>query len=167
MVGLASGDDDYYSFDLTAGQSASVSLRSNDTTGLALELYSPNGTLITRGLSDAIDVDEYVSGYLPTETGTYFARVSGGGSNEQYSLVVARGADLDFVRENGTLQDVSDTGTILAGISDSTLSDDFESGDLGSQWTTNTTTGRIRVTGDFGAADGSFALLMDLSLIHI
>jgi hypothetical protein len=41
--------------------------------------------------------------------------------------------------------------------------DDFESGDLGPQWTTLSSdpAGRIQVTGDFGTATGDFALLMD------
>jgi hypothetical protein len=44
--------------------------------------------------------------------------------------------------------------------------DDFESGALGPQWTTSSSTpsGRIQVTGAFGTAGGSFALLMDTSV---
>ncbi len=40
--------------------------------------------------------------------------------------------------------------------------DDFESGSLGSNWTTSTTSaGQIRVTDAYGAGGGSFALIMD------
>ncbi len=41
--------------------------------------------------------------------------------------------------------------------------DDFESGALGPQWSTSSSTvgGRIQVTGSFGTAGGDFALLMD------
>ncbi len=44
--------------------------------------------------------------------------------------------------------------------------DDFESGALDSRWTTatSTTQGRIRVSSAFGAAGGSFALMMDVGV---
>jgi hypothetical protein len=44
--------------------------------------------------------------------------------------------------------------------------DDFESGALGPRWSTSSSTagGRIQVTGAFGTASGSFALLMDTTL---
>ena len=56
-------------------------------------------------------------------------------------------------------------GSVVGSI-DSKGSDGFESGTLGDQWTTNSSTanGRIQVTGSEGTAGGSFALLMDTSV---
>jgi ELWxxDGT repeat protein len=59
-------------------------------------------------------------------------------------------------------------GTLQAGGGQNVVvdSEDFESGALDAQWTTyrsSTTYGRIRVTGDQGAAGGSKALLMDVN----
>jgi hypothetical protein len=45
------------------------------------------------------------------------------------------------------------------------ISEDFETGSLGGAWTTASSTaqGRVRVTSDFGSADGEFALWMDVN----
>lgn len=49
------------------------------------------------------------------------------------------------------------------GVYGAVASDGFESGGLGSAWSTysSSTEGRIRVTGQYGTAAGAFALLMD------
>jgi hypothetical protein len=63
-----------------------------------------------------------------------------------------------------------DRGAVLGTMEASDLlvvdADDFESGSLGPQWATSSSTpqGRIQVTGAFGAASGAFALLMDTTV---
>jgi hypothetical protein len=60
------------------------------------------------------------------------------------------------------IYDPTVSGTI-ASVADA---DDFESGSLGPQWATSSSTpqGRIQVTGAFGTARGAFALLMDTAV---
>ena len=65
------------------------------------------------------------------------------------------GLDPTFVEDSGPMSLIPGAG----------IGDDFESGTLGSDWTTSSTgAGRIQVSSTQGAASGSFALLMDSSV---
>ena len=99
----------------------------------------------------------------------------------------ARGASFPVVSQSLTIEtgDIDETGpfplpltaktplgsliydpTVSGTIASVADADDFESGSLGPQWATSSSTpqGRIQVTGAFGTARGAFALLMDTAV---
>jgi hypothetical protein len=90
--------DDYYSFDLVAGQTATVVLADLVSSGVAIELLDPDGTVVASGLGGAPapeNVDDLIANYLATESGTYYVRVLGGVAHD-YNLIVTRDAAFDI-----------------------------------------------------------------------
>ena len=90
---------DVFQFDLTAGQPATL-LLSNEDGGLSdLELLDSAGNPIARGAAFPGDIDQGIFDFVPSSSGTYFARVtpsplSTQESNE-YNLVVTRDATVN------------------------------------------------------------------------
>lgn len=77
-----SGGADFYRFDLQAGQSVDLSLAGG---GMEMELWGPDMTVQSR--ASATDGQALIAGFQAAATGTYYVRVTGGGS---YTLQAVR-----------------------------------------------------------------------------
>jgi hypothetical protein len=86
--------EDFYSFDLKAGQSATIALKALGGGNVHVTLLAADGTPLALGTSGASNVDELISDFIATAGGTYYVKVTGD-SGTQYSLVVTRNADFD------------------------------------------------------------------------
>ena len=103
---------DFFSFNLTAGQSASLALTAQDSGTFAMELLDAGGNLLTTGIS-AANVDHVINNFVSTTGGTYYVNVFG--SSNDYTLLVTRDADFD-TESNSNLnaaQPLSPTQTVL------------------------------------------------------
>ncbi len=86
---------DWYRFDLKSGQSATVALSMLGGNDAQVTLVGPNGTTLALGSSDQADnVDQIISNFVATSTGTYYLSVTSAGG-ATYNLVVTRNADFD------------------------------------------------------------------------
>jgi hypothetical protein len=83
---------DYYSFDLGAGQSATIALDVTGGPAVTLELDDASGNPIAVGSSFG-SLDQVISNFVAPVGGKYYIKVSGSGS--EYSLVVTRNAAFD------------------------------------------------------------------------
>jgi len=93
------------------------------------------------------------------------AEEQGGATND--TLATAQDISASFVPlGDGAGQRGAVVGTLPSATGQVVASENFDSGTLGPQWTTyrsNTTYGRIQLTGSYGTAAGACALLMDVS----
>ena len=86
---------DWYRFDLKSGESATVALNVLGGNDAQVALVGSNGTTLALGSSDQADnVDQNISNFVATSTGTYYLKVSSD-RGATYSLVVTRNADFD------------------------------------------------------------------------
>ena len=103
LLGLESvpnaDSQDWYSFTLSAGQTATLAVEG--AAALNLELVRSDGTVLALGTS-AGNLDQVINDFLAPSTGQYFVRISGQPRSE-YNLVVTRNVGLD------TAQDVLST----------------------------------------------------------
>ncbi|MCU0963102.1 MAG: S8 family serine peptidase, partial [Pirellulaceae bacterium] len=91
---------DWYRFDLKSGQSASVALSVLQGHDAQVALVSASGaTLAISSPNQATNVDQIISNYVATSTGTYFLKVTSQ-AGATYSLVVTRNADFDAENNN-------------------------------------------------------------------
>lgn len=117
----AISSDDYYSFQLADGQSATLALSGHSGSGAQLQLYDSDGTtLLASGLPPG-NADQVINNFVDQTTegfdSTYYVRVAGG--NLDYTLLVTK--DADFDREanddlNGA-QHLQGVGGVLGGLS--------------------------------------------------
>src|SRR5207302_1000933 len=91
---------DYYSFSLSAGQTATVALTGLDSVQASLAIEDGSGSPLALGRTVDTNVHQVVSNFLARTTGTYYVHVTGNGA--RYSLVVTRNADFD-TENNHTL----------------------------------------------------------------
>ena len=139
---------------------------------VSLQVLNPAGTVAAQGIdSENAVVDECITGFTAAQTGTYYARVSGG-RGQDYTLVVTRQADFELPADlrAGEVQAIGPSHQVLGRL-DTSAQDDafavvtegFEGGTLPAGWTAYTSdgTGRVRVTTDDGAAGGTHALVLD------
>ena len=104
--------EDYYSFDLLAGQSSTLALTGEAAGNVTLELYDVSGTLLALA-AGAANVDQVINNFVAPGAGMYYARVSGGSAD--YSLVITRDTDFDTETndELAEAQDITPDGTAL------------------------------------------------------
>ena len=89
------GSDDYYSFTLAAGQTASVALNRLGGTGTTVSVLDAAGTVVATGTVGATNFDAGVNYTNPgAAPATYTVRVFGPGQTD-YELAVLRGGILD------------------------------------------------------------------------
>jgi hypothetical protein len=89
---------DLYSFNLDAGESATVAVTALSTGNLSVQLQNSAGTTVATGSGGSINVAEVISNFVAPAAGTYFAVVGSGGVD--YSLLVTRNADFDTEDNN-------------------------------------------------------------------
>jgi methionine-rich copper-binding protein CopC len=101
---------DYYSFQLNAGQSATIALQSLNNKKVQFALYDDNGNVVAFGSTGAINYTAGLNNFVAQSDGTYYVEVSGQGS-AQFNLVVTRGADFSTQPHStlATAQDISPT----------------------------------------------------------
>ena len=111
-------DTDWYRFDLTDGQSATLALTTDTFADVKLELHAADGTLLAQGVS-ASNISQVINNFVDQTTDatptTYYARVTG--QSADYSLVVTRDADFDTERNAEIPQDLPSGGTAIGHLS--------------------------------------------------
>jgi subtilisin family serine protease len=103
---------DYYSFELAAGQAATVALAGAGASDPWVQLFDAQGTALAAGVA-AANATSYLGNYVAPTSGVYYVRVLGG--SDPYSLLVTRGAGFDRERNDGldTAQELPGDGSVL------------------------------------------------------
>ena len=110
---------DFYSFTLGAGESATLVAKSLTSTSgsINVALQDAAGNVLTLGTAGATNVDQIIQNFVAPAAGTYYAVVTGA-TVTQYNLVVTRGAA--FEREandsQATAQDISGTSGAIGAL---------------------------------------------------
>ena len=112
---LASKSDDYYSFSLAQGQSATIVADSLNKLPLSLTLLDQDGNVLATGVGGATNVSLYIENFVAPAAGTYYVDVHGA-TGAQYSLTVTRGANFLLTPNNtmSTAEPLSGTHGVLA-----------------------------------------------------
>jgi hypothetical protein len=98
---------DYYSLSLTAGQDVTIALTDLSGGQANLDLEDGLGNVLATGIVANTNVNEVISNFVPSASGTYYIHVSGNGV--QYSLVVTQSADFS-VNPNGDMAHAQNLG---------------------------------------------------------
>ncbi|KKN76798.1 hypothetical protein LCGC14_0366650 [marine sediment metagenome] len=123
---LETGDEDWYSFTLAAGDAASMALVSPADEARQVELYDAAGTLLAAGEDATNQIDRAILDFVASATGIYYLRVTGDGATR---LIVLRNSTFDLSLVDP--QDISETGVVLGssrGTASSVEPDDFPAG---------------------------------------
>ena len=91
-LGSGAPSENWYSFPLTAGETATIGLGSAVGSGDSLQLYGAAEDLLAQGVS-AANLTQVIGNFVAPTTGTYYVCVSGTGSS--YNLFLTRNADFD------------------------------------------------------------------------
>ncbi len=139
---------DYYSFSLSAGQSATIVADSLNGAGLQITLVDGNGDVLATGVGGATNVSESISDFVAPYSGTYYVEITGPGA--QYSLAVTRGATFTLQPHNSisTAENLTGTNGVLGDLAKPTaplFTLDDQEGLFGNAqnpiWATDPTTG--------------------------
>ena len=90
-----SGSDDFFAFDLQAGEYASLAATSLTGGAVKLALLDASDVLAL-GVGGAENVDQSIIDFLAANGGRFYARLSLVATNTPYSLVVTKGATFDL-----------------------------------------------------------------------
>jgi ELWxxDGT repeat protein len=172
-------DTDSFTIDLDAGQTLTVLIVPATELIPIVTVVGPGGTLGT-ATATAAGAEAFLQTLAVSTAGTYTITVSSSGSTiGAYRLEILLNAALEAEAHDGNTNSTSDTAqdlnsamiavgdaqraAVIGKISHWGPTEDFESGTLGSGWSTysSQTSGRIQVTGTYGTASGSYALIMD------
>ena len=91
---LVTDSNDDYSFQLTAGQSATLAITGITGGHAHFDLEDGNGTVLALSGAGGSGVDSSIENFVARTTGTYYVVITGD-SGAQYSLVVTRGSTFD------------------------------------------------------------------------
>ncbi len=120
---LITATNDFYAFSLSAGQSATLAVKSQNGAAVHVALEDGTGTVIASGISPGAgaNVNELLSSYVATSPGTYYAVVTGG-ANAAYDLIVNRDAafSVSTNHASATAQDIRGAKGVLGDILPST-----------------------------------------------
>ncbi|MBH0199685.1 MAG: PKD domain-containing protein [Nitrospira sp.] len=109
-------DADVYSFQLSAGQPVSLVLHDRSATTVpVLDLVAADGGLLASGVAFP-DGTLRISDFVPTGSGTYFARIASAAEPVEYNLVVTRGASFERPGTDVAPQDIALAGQVLGGL---------------------------------------------------
>ena len=105
---------DYYSFALTQGQTATAVVESLNGKAAQISIVDGNGNVLATGVSGATNVSQSIEDFVAPSTGTYYVEVTGD-PGLQYSVVVTRGADFTIQPHNtsSTAQNLTGTNGVL------------------------------------------------------
>ena len=138
-------NQDFYSFDLSAGQTATAAVESLNGLAAQISIVDGNGNVLATGVSGATNVSQAIENFVAPSTGTYYIEITGD-QGLQYSVVVTRGADFTLQDHNSytTAQNIAGTGGVLGYLAPPsaplyTLDDNFA--DQLPIWQTDPTTG--------------------------
>jgi hypothetical protein len=113
------GQDDYYRFDLAAGQAATLVLSASDLDAqLALELRDAGNVVLTSGIKETVNVEnQAIRNFVAPTAGPYTVRISGE-ANRAYSLVITRSGEFDREANStaASAQEISQTGQVLGSL---------------------------------------------------
>ncbi len=101
---------DYYSFSLSAGQSATVVADSLNGDALQITLVDGKGDVLATGVGGSTNVSDSIQNFVASSTGTYYLEVTGD-QGLKYSLVVTRSANFDIEPHNTSVTAQPLTGT--------------------------------------------------------
>ena len=182
----SAGDMDAFEFELDAGQTLTVVVDGDPTLVPTIDVAGPGGNNLvsvvgtgSTAIAQVIDVDV---------AGAYSIDIGGDNNTEgAYQLSLYLNAAVENEEFGGPVNDtmaeaenidnsdvrLGDAGAdrlaVLGRLPSSdgmpVITEDFESGSFGPQWTTSSTSplGRIQITGQFGSGGGNLAMLMDVS----
>ena len=110
---------DYYAFDLVAGQTAGLVLTGSVSGQLQLTLEDSTGQLLASGSGGATNYTTALNDFVAPVSGTYYVAVSGD-YNNPYSLLVLRDAAFDSEPHDtsATAQDLGTHSTVLGYLGD-------------------------------------------------
>jgi len=110
----AQDTQDYYSFALTQGQSATVVAESLNGLNLQITLVDGSGNVLATGVGGSTNVTQSIQNFVAPATGTYYVEISGD-PGLQYSLAVTRGAAFSVQDHHtySTAQDLTGTNGVL------------------------------------------------------
>ena len=113
-IANASDNADCYSFQLQAGESATVVASALNSKAVRFALEDDQGNVLGFSQGGTADISAVLNNFVASSAGTYFVLVSGA-IGVQYNLVVTRGADFSTAPNNtlATAQDL--TATELSG----------------------------------------------------
>ena len=89
-IAVFDASDDWYTFELSAGQLVSVALGELEDVQGTIELYDAAGQLLTIGQTDIQNLDSIIAQFEADVTGRYYVRVLA--AEADYALVVSRDA---------------------------------------------------------------------------
>ena len=184
------GDTDSFTLDLDAGQTLTALVNPNAGLRPTVSITSPGGVVLGQAESTLPGADVLLQTVAITTPGTYTVTVGGaGGTAGSFTLELTLNAAVEAENHGGasndsraTAQDITNSFLSLGesvatrGAVSGSLqplatafvvdSDNFDAGPpLGPQWTTysSNSSGQIRVTNGYGAANGAYALVMDVN----
>lgn len=180
---IGSAETDQFAIALDANQTLTVIVEGEPGLVPTLNIYDPSSQQVDSVTGTGSSV---ISSVVPLDTaGEWMFELMGdAGSTGSYQLTWLLNSGMEAeetgIGDNNSLataQDINPTalnlgsgqadrlaviGTLPTSDGIPVYEDGFESGSLGSQWTTSSTaTGQIQVTGLHGTASGNFALIMD------
>ncbi len=181
--------DDYY-LNLDAGQKLSISAQASGALVPTIQVRNPAGVSIANvngsaGVAFTSNLEISTAGRyrltfggVGASSGLYNVRIvlnagleiEGLNSSTNNTLATAQGIDATAIGLGTGMADrLAVVGQLPSSAGTALYSENFESGSLGSQWTTasSTANGRIRILGSSGTAAGSFAMLMDTSASNV
>ena len=177
-----STDSDTWTIDLDANQTVTVVVNTSSELQVTFDVLDPAGNVIGSATAAAPGETAVVQTAVVIEPGTYRTVLSAVSGTGTYTIQLMLNAALEQESYAGTSNDTPETaedldatfislggqaerGAVIGSPSPGLVMDceDFESGVLDGQWTTysSKSEGRIQITDAYGAADGSYALLMD------
>jgi protocatechuate 3,4-dioxygenase beta subunit/glutamine cyclotransferase len=110
----AQDTQDYYSFSLTQGESATAVVESLNGKNAQISIVDGNGNVLATGVAGATNVSESISKFIAPYTGTFYIEITGD-PGLQYSTVVTRQATftLQDHHTSSTAQDLTGTTGVL------------------------------------------------------
>ena len=177
-------DVDGFTIGIDAGQTITVSVKGNGGLQPQVEVLDPSSNPVGSAFAATPDSEVVLHCAPAASDGTYTVNVSGvGDTTGSYTLQLVLNAALEDEEHGGATNDVLATaqnldagfvavssvsrGAVLGKLPPTTgvpyVTEDFESGSLGSNWSTyeSTNYGRIQLSGAYGKASGAYAMLMD------
>lgn len=161
----SSTGSDFYQVDFEAGERVHIALESRHAGLAQLILTDQYGTTVGVGEVDQMAV--VIPDVLGSERGRYYLQVVGG-NGASYALTVTRNGLTDAPQVHSLVhpQVVGATsriaGSLVPTAAAPRFEDGFESGMLGPQWFTYSTSGgSVRVSSQLAPASGVYALVMD------